>query len=191
MSVPWRWSGFSLAYKHLHHLYHSAVNSGCTGDSDPRFAYDCVDLACLPSLEHPIRVGRLFRDVLADIPVLDDFAVLKLEDVDDRGPQRVRLPFVVDVQDHEVAISEGALDVAVIAGRLVAQEGKKGLETLRPVGGVGIVLDVAWSEIGGCGFEILLVYRLLVEFKHRLLVCFHLCGVGGKRGRGGEACGKG
>src|SRR5215468_7697823 len=118
MSVPWRWSGFSLAYKHLHHLYHPAVNSGRRGGSDPWFACDCVDLTCLPLLEHPIGVGRLFRDVLADIPVLDDFAILKLENVDDRGPQRVRLPFVVDVQDHEIAIGEDAFDVAVIAGRL-------------------------------------------------------------------------
>ena len=90
---------------------------------------------------------------------------------------------VVDVQDDVVAVGEDAFDLAVIVGEFLAQESEKGLQALRPVGGPGIVLDVTRAEeFRGC-LEVLLIDRKLIEFRHGLLVFFHLLGVGGVCGR--------
>ena len=61
---------------------------------------------------------------------------------------------------------------------LVAQERDISLKPFRPVGGIGIVLYIPWSEERYGGVEVLLVDGKLVEFRHRLLVGFHLLGAG-------------
>ena len=64
-------------------------------------------------LEHRVAVGGGFRNRLHHIPVLDDLAVLQLEDVDDGVAKRAGLTHRMDVQDDVVAVHEGALDLAV------------------------------------------------------------------------------
>jgi len=67
---------------------------------------------------------------LNDVPVLDDLAVLQLEDVDDGVAAGAGLPDRVDVEDDVVAVGEHALDLAARAGELLLQELEKRLEPL-------------------------------------------------------------
>jgi hypothetical protein len=59
--------------------------------------------------------------------------------------------------DDVVTVSEDADDVAVCVGKLVAQERDISLEPFWPVGGIGIVLHIPWSEEFRGGLEVLLV----------------------------------
>jgi hypothetical protein len=42
------------------------------------------------SLEHAVVVGGFFRNILADVAVLDDLSVLQPKNVDDRGARETR-----------------------------------------------------------------------------------------------------
>src|SRR6185503_7080897 len=146
-------------------------------------------------LEHPVSVGGLFRDRLHHVPMLDDLAVLELEDVDDGVAARAWLAHGVDVDDDVVAVREDAFDLAAIVRKLVLQEGNEALEALRSIRGAGIVLGVAAAEIFRRGIEILLVEDGVVERSDGFLVVLHLLGVGGEartrseksdRGQGGN-----
>src|SRR5262245_2453079 len=90
------------------------------------------------ALEHRVGIGGLLRNLLAHVPVFDDLAVLELENVDDGGTAASGGRHVVDVHDDIVAVSEDALDLAVIVGKFLAQEGKEGLQPFRSVAGAGI-----------------------------------------------------
>ena len=83
--------------------------------------------AAVESVEHPVVVRRLLRDRLHDVPVLDDLAVLQPEDVDDGHAALAGLAHAMDVQDHVVALGEGALDLALGAGELLLAQGDEGL----------------------------------------------------------------
>jgi len=72
--------------------------------------------------------------------MLDDFAVLELEDVDDGVAARAWLAHGVDVDDDVVAVGEDAFDLAAIVRELVLQKGNESLEAFRSVRGAGIVL---------------------------------------------------
>jgi len=41
-----------------------------------------------PDLEHAVRVGHILRDVLMNVTVLDDLAVLEPENINDNGAAR-------------------------------------------------------------------------------------------------------
>ena len=75
--------------------------------------------------------------------VVDDLAILQLENIDDGVAAAARRGDIVDVQDHIIAVGENTFDVAVIIGKFLAQEGEKGFQAFRPIGGPGIVLGVA------------------------------------------------
>src|SRR5215831_15164616 len=145
-------------------------------------------VADLSPSEHAVVVRHLFRDVLRDVPMFDDLAVLEPEDVHDGAAARARLARVVHVQDHVVAVREHALDVAVVVRKFFAQEADEGLEARGAVGGARIVLDVARPEKLRGRIEILAVDRRVVEVDDGLLVRLHLRGVGREGGRhhGGE-----
>src|SRR3979409_1719783 len=89
--------------------------------------------------------------------MLDDSAVLELEDVDDGVAARAGLAHGVDVDDDVIAVGEDAFDLAAIVRELVLQEGNEALEAFRSVRGPGIVLGVAAAEVLRGGVEILLV----------------------------------
>src|SRR5215469_3923944 len=105
--------------------------------------------------EHAVRVRGLLGNVLPHVPVLDDLAVLELEDVHDGGAPRPGLADGVDVQDHEVSVGERALDLAVRRGKLLPQELQERLEPFGAVGGGGIVLRVPRAQIFRRGREVL------------------------------------
>ena len=91
------------------------------------------------------------------------------------------------MQDHEVALGEGALDLALGVGELLLAEGDERLEAVDAVGRAGIVLDVLRPEVGRGRVEVLLVQRLVVELDDRLLVRL---GIGMGRRRRGEQRGE-
>jgi class 3 adenylate cyclase len=72
-----------------------------------------------------IRVGSLFGDFLAHVPVLDHFSVLQPENIDNGVAARARRRHVVDVQNHVIAVGEHPLDVTVIVGKFLAQKGEE------------------------------------------------------------------
>src|ERR1700694_490616 len=68
-------------------------------------------IAVAISLEHAVGVGGFFGDILHDIPVLDDLAVLKLENLDDRAATAPFLAHAVDVQDHVIPVRKYTFDL--------------------------------------------------------------------------------
>src|SRR6185437_22613 len=58
------------------------------------------------SLQDAVAVGGARRNLLRNIPVLGDLAVLDAEDVDDRVAARPRMDDDVDVCDHMIAVDE-------------------------------------------------------------------------------------
>ena len=66
------------------------------------------------ALKHPIVVGSLFRNVLHHVPVLDDLAVLKPENVDNSAAARAGITYAMDVQDH-VAPSANTRLISLLA----------------------------------------------------------------------------
>ena len=64
--------------------------------------------------KHAVPVRRLCRNVLDDIPMLDDFAVLDAEDVHDRAAGCVVAARRMHVQRHEIAFGDHALDLAAL-----------------------------------------------------------------------------
>src|SRR5260370_38657914 len=84
-------------------------------------------------LEHAVAVGGLVGDGLDHVPMLDDLAVLELEDVDDGRSRRVGLAPGMDVQDDVIAIGADLPNLAMRGGIFVAPEGGELLEALRPV----------------------------------------------------------
>ena len=89
--------------------------------------------------------------------MLDDLAVLELENVHDGIAARAGRWNVMDVQDDVIAICKNPFDVTVIIGKFLAQEGEKSFQTFRPVGSARIVLDIARpKELRRC-FKILLI----------------------------------
>src|SRR3954468_22623088 len=90
-------------------------------------------------LEHPVGVGGLFRDRLHHVPMLDDLAILELEDIDDGVAARAWLAHGGDVDHDIIAISEDAFYFAAIIREFVLQEGDEALEAFRTIRGAGIV----------------------------------------------------
>jgi hypothetical protein len=97
-------------------------------------------------LEYSVAVGGLLGNLLDDVPVFDDLAVLEPEDVDDGAATRVFLAHAVDVEDHVVAVGEGALDLAARVREFLAQEADEGLEAFDAVRRRRVVLDVTRPE---------------------------------------------
>ena len=56
-----------------------------------------------PDLEHSVRVGRFLQDVLMNVPMLDDLAVLELENINDSDAACATHSDGAYVQDHVVA----------------------------------------------------------------------------------------
>ena len=54
----------------------------------------------------PLLLAAFSGNLLHDVPVFDDLAVLEPENVDDGAAARARLAHAVDVQDHVVAVGE-------------------------------------------------------------------------------------
>jgi hypothetical protein len=50
------------------------------------------------------------------------------------------------VRNDIIAVGEHTLDVAIIVGEFLAEEGDIGFQPFQPVGGIGTVLDVARAE---------------------------------------------
>jgi hypothetical protein len=123
--------------------------------------------------------------------MLDDLAVLELEDVDDGVAARAWLSHGVDVDDDVIAVREDAFDLAAVVRELVFQEGNEALEAFRSIRGAGIVLGVAAAEIFRRGIEILLVEDGVVERSDGFLVVLHLLGVGGEPGTRSEQSDRG
>src|SRR3982074_2116937 len=81
-------------------------------------------------LKHAVGVGGIFRNILNDIPVLDDLAVLELENIDDRAAAASLLAHAMHVQDHIIAIGKYAFDLAVGVGKFFTQEIQECLKAL-------------------------------------------------------------
>src|SRR5882762_1482614 len=95
--------------------------------------------------KHSVVVRRLLGDRLHDVPMLDDLAVLQPEDVDDGHAAFAGLAHAMHVQDHVVALGEGALDLALGARELLLAQSDEALQALDAVGRAGIMLDVSRS----------------------------------------------
>ena len=121
---------------------------------------------------------HLLRNVLRDVPVLDDLAVLEPEDVDDGTAARTGLAHRMHMQDHVIAVREYFFDLAVRLGKLLLEEIHECLEALDSIGGTGIVLNVFRAEIFRCRIEVLLVQPGFVELQYGLLVAFQIGGQG-------------
>ena len=98
-------------------------------------------------------------------------------DYKDMGKRVRALPALFDldhrkkiVDDHVIVVGEDVLDLAVARRKFFLQERDIGLEPLRPVRRIRIVLGVAGSQVFGRGIEILPVERGVLECGHRLLV---------------------
>src|SRR4030088_2705445 len=89
----------------------------------------CVGMSSAMS-KHPVVVRRLLRDRLHDVPMLDDLAVLQPEDVDDGHAAVAGLAHAVHMQDHVVALGEGALDFALGTGELLLAHRDEALQAL-------------------------------------------------------------
>src|SRR3954469_22092870 len=98
--------------------------------------------------------------------MLDDLAVLELEDVDDRAPPRAGLANGVDMQDDVIAVDERALDLDAGVREFFAQERDEFAKTLGAVSGVRIVLDISVAHQRDRGIGVLLVDALLIEVEH-------------------------
>src|SRR5580698_5487911 len=98
------------------------------------------------ALKHSVGVGGFFRNILHDIPMLDDLAVFQLEDIDDGPAAASFLAHAVNVQDDVIAIGEYAFDLAVGVRKFLAQKTQKRLETFGPVRRGRIVLDIARAD---------------------------------------------
>ena len=88
--------------------------------------------------------------------MLDDLAVLQPEDIDDGHAALAGFAHAMHVQDHVVALGEGALDLALGARELLLAQSDEALQALDAVGRTGIVLDIVRSEIFRCRVEVLL-----------------------------------
>ena len=75
-------------------------------------------------------------------------------------------------RDDVVAVGEDLLDLAARIREFLAQEIDELMESLRTVGGVGIVLGITWAEILRGFGEVLLIDARLVKLEHRPLVGF-------------------
>src|ERR1700687_1541892 len=136
----------------------------------------------LTPLKHAVGVGGFFRNILNDIPVLDDLAVLELENIDDRAATASLLAHAMDVQDHIIAIGKYAFDLAVGVGKFFTQEIPECLKTLGPIRRRGIMLNIARPDKFRGGVEVFPVKPHLVKFKHSLLVgLLHRLVRGGRR----------
>src|SRR5882724_2567905 len=115
--------------------------------------------------------------------MLDDLAVLQLEDIDDRAAASSLLAHAVHMQDHVIAVGKYPLDLAVGVRKFLTQEIQECLEAFGPIRRRWIVLNIARPEKFCGGVEILLVKPLFVEFDYRLLVGLQRRRVGGGRRR--------
>src|ERR1700738_1054430 len=70
-------------------------------------------------------------------------------------------------RDDVVAVGEDLLDLAARIREFLAHEIDELMESLRTVGGVGIVLGITWAEILRGFGEVLLIDAHLVELEHR------------------------
>src|SRR5215208_6398997 len=84
---------------------------------------------------------------LQDVPVLDDLAVLQAEEVRRGGAAVFGRSLQQAVQRNQVALSDGALDVVAHLRELVYKAFYELNEGLKPVGGLGVVLDVVRSAV--------------------------------------------
>src|SRR5687768_3347760 len=106
--------------------------------SGPTRAVDLRRLAVIAwarSSEHAVLVRRLRRDVLDDVPMLDDLAVLDAENVDDRAAGRAVPARRVHVQHDEITFGEDALDLAALIRKAHLEKIDERSQTLGAVGG--------------------------------------------------------
>src|SRR5215208_3711965 len=110
---------------------------------------------------------------LQDVPVLDDLAVLQAEEVSYGSAAVFGRSLQQAVQRNQVALSDGALDVVAQLRELLQKAFYELNEGLKPVGGLGVVLDVVRSAVVLYGLGgLILVEGHVEEGEHRLLVLF-------------------
>ena len=97
--------------------------------------------------EHPVGVGRLGGYRLHNVPVLDDPPVLDAEDVHHRLPEVVREHFEVVVQDDEVVLGDGSLEVERRLRRLSEEAADEVGEDLAAVRSRRVVLLVLRAQV--------------------------------------------
>ena len=102
--------------------------------------------------------------------MLDDLALFQPEDLDDGPAPSIGRPQGMDVQDHEVAIGQHALDLRVGVRVLGPKEVHEGGQPLQPIGHQGVVLAVVAPHVGAGGGEVLLIDEEVVELHDSLLV---------------------
>src|SRR5512135_238080 len=123
-------------------------------------------------LEHPVRVGRFLQDVLMNVPMLDDLAILEPENINYSNAARATHSDSVHVQDYVIAISEHPFYLAVCIRKFVAKVPDKAFQPLMPVSGILIMLNIHRTEVFRGSFKILLIDRSVVKLHHDLLVVF-------------------
>src|SRR5260370_28931776 len=98
--------------------------------------------------------------------MLDDLAVVEPEDIHDRQSQFAGLTPGMNVEDHEIAVGEHALDLATKLGKLLLQFMQERSKAFDAVLNHGVVLNVLRAKIDGGAIEIGLVHRCTVNCKN-------------------------
>jgi hypothetical protein len=103
--------------------------------------------------------------------VLDDLSVLEAEDVGRGGAPVVGRRLEQAVRHDEVPLRNRTLDLDLQVGKLARVPLHEADESLRPVGGLGVVLDVLRTDVAlDRVLGLLVVERPLVKRDHGLLV---------------------
>jgi len=90
-------------------------------------------------------VRHLLRNVLCDVPVFDDLAVLEPEDIHDGAAERAGLAHRMDMQDDIVAVRECFFDYSLCEfGNLPRRKFTKVLKPSMPSGAPGL----CWMYFG-------------------------------------------
>src|SRR6185312_9163365 len=97
-------------------------------------------------LQHVVVVGGARGDLLRDVPVLRDLAVLDAKDVDYRVPALAWMNDDVNVDNDMIALREDAFDVVPRVGRMIPGPIEKRLQACGTRRGERTVLDVVGRE---------------------------------------------
>ena len=97
--------------------------------------------------EHGVIVSAGLRERLHDVPVLDDLALLKPEEVGDNRAGILGGGFDQPVGDHDVALPHHPLDLDAQLGELGGETVNEGDKRIGAVGCLGVVLDVLRAEV--------------------------------------------
>jgi hypothetical protein len=137
--------------------------------------------------ERSVRVARVLREALDDVPVLGHLAVLDAEDVDHRLAVRRQPVLAQQVQDDVVALGDHALDLVGVVREVALELPRERGDALEAVLGVRTVLDVGLAHVAARGLRVLPADHLLVELEHQALVACEAAAFGGERVVGGAA----